>query len=173
VKRLEQDGRDTEKSRKPTCSMHAASGTLAMSRSGPGGDTRAFAPHRKVKRLIRQWIRSGAVKVERGSTVIADKTEGITFVGFVGSVTKRCPRARRRLDGEIIRTSTRQTGEPGAWEGFFVWCKQTQVDSGFAICPRPSRLGGHRFGQVLQRHACEPGPHRRSRRQVRRRRSGP
>src|SRR5262252_6972346 len=42
VKRLEQDRRDTEKSRKPTCSTHAASGTLAMSRSGPGGDTRAY-----------------------------------------------------------------------------------------------------------------------------------
>jgi hypothetical protein len=51
VKRLEQDRRDTEKVRKPTCSMHAASGTLAMSRLGPGGDTRAYIWPRSWRKL--------------------------------------------------------------------------------------------------------------------------
>jgi hypothetical protein len=42
VKRLEQDRRDAEKGRKPKCPMHAASGTLATSRLGPGCDTLAY-----------------------------------------------------------------------------------------------------------------------------------
>jgi hypothetical protein len=48
VKRLEQDRRDTEKpsghrkSRKPECPIHAASGTLATFRLGPGCDTLAY-----------------------------------------------------------------------------------------------------------------------------------
>jgi hypothetical protein len=39
------------KSRKPTCSMHAASGTLAMSRLGACGDTRAYIWPRSWRKL--------------------------------------------------------------------------------------------------------------------------
>jgi hypothetical protein len=42
VKRSQQDRRDAEKVASPKYPMHAASGTLATSRLGPGCDTRAY-----------------------------------------------------------------------------------------------------------------------------------
>jgi hypothetical protein len=90
-------------------------------------------------------------------TVITDKTDGITFVGFVGSFMKRYPRARRHFDGEIIRSSTLQTGEHGAWEGSWRLVQTNSSDLRFRYQSAALATRRPRIRPGLQRRAREPG----------------